>query len=51
MNEQPHGYWIELFERQGFEPSRLVDILDESIAELDEPAWIKSNLMTFERSG
>jgi SAM-dependent methyltransferase len=51
VNEQPRDYWIELFEREGFAPSSLVAALSESIADLDEPAWIKSNLMTFERTG
>jgi SAM-dependent methyltransferase len=49
VNEQPHDYWIELFYGEGFERSTLVDVLREAIADLDEPAWIRANLMTFER--
>jgi SAM-dependent methyltransferase len=50
VNEQPHEYWIQLFRGEGLQQSTLVEVLQSAIADLDEPAWIKANLMTFERS-
>jgi SAM-dependent methyltransferase len=49
VNEQPHNYWIELFRARGFVRSELAETLQRAIADLDQPAWIKANLMTFER--
>jgi SAM-dependent methyltransferase len=50
VNEQPRSYWIALFDQHGFSPSPLVNVLQAAIADLEEPTWIKANLMTFERA-
>lgn len=50
VNEQPHKYWVDLFRRRGFGRSALAETLRHAIADLDEPTWIKANLMSFERA-
>jgi SAM-dependent methyltransferase len=50
VNEQPQLYWIELFRRKGFEPSPLAAALVRELTEIDEPRWLRENLLVFERT-
>jgi hypothetical protein len=49
INEQPHSYWHELFQRCGFEESSLRDRLLSFTEGVPGPEWIRANLITYQR--
>jgi len=49
LNERPYSYWRSLFAEEGFTQSGLRDQLLEAIAGIDEPRYIHTNVMVFER--
>lgn len=47
INEQPHEYWVEKFERRGYKYS--LDIRDNIKEKADVPFWYKQNIIFFEK--
>jgi SAM-dependent methyltransferase len=47
VHERPRSYWEELFAASGLAPSALAATLVERLADVDDPPWIKQNLMSF----
>jgi SAM-dependent methyltransferase len=50
VNEQPPGYWRDLFAEHGFRQSAGESALRARIAGVPEPRWLHANLLLLERA-